>query len=372
MPRELNLTPVWFHRMDAEGNMLEWDAAWPILHYEQTADGGDDFRIRPLYRRVTHPSPDLPEDAFVDHQFLWPLGRVQNYSKQKHARLFPLWSWRTAEDENGEWDNDWYLLFPFIWGGSNASDDENYFAVFPFYADIPEFLSYRRFQTVLFPLWVGLEKTDHYHQLVLWPLIGWGDCAEDTHSWFRVLPFYGYDIEAGRNDRRFFLWPFFTWSDENLDAKSGPVSSFFAWPFFGWRSGPAVNGWTVLWPLFSSTSMRDQFFVLKVLWPIFRYYHNVREDNVTAWWVCSSVAWSATTRIRGRRYGHLSGGATIAIQKERMNNRPSCRSFRESRRTTRTVRRSASWRCGRCSIKTRRRTKTARRRPLIGVCCRHC
>ena len=31
--------------------------------------------------------------------------------------------------------------------------------------------------------------------------------------------------------------------------------------------------------------MRDQFFVLKVLWPIFRYYHNVREDNVTAWWV---------------------------------------------------------------------------------------
>ena len=34
MPRELNLTPLWFHRMDAAGNVLEWDAAWPLLHYE--------------------------------------------------------------------------------------------------------------------------------------------------------------------------------------------------------------------------------------------------------------------------------------------------------------------------------------------------
>src|SRR5678816_209199 len=58
MPRELNLTPVWFHRLDADGHMLEWDAAWPILHYERTPDGGDDFRIRPLYRRVTEPHLD--------------------------------------------------------------------------------------------------------------------------------------------------------------------------------------------------------------------------------------------------------------------------------------------------------------------------
>ena len=48
MPRELNLTPLWFHRLDADGSMLEWDLAWPIFHYERTTDGGDDFRVRPL------------------------------------------------------------------------------------------------------------------------------------------------------------------------------------------------------------------------------------------------------------------------------------------------------------------------------------
>ena len=285
LPRELNLTPVWFHRMDAEGNLLEWDAAWPIVHYERTPEGGDDFRIRPLYRRVTNPSTELPADESVDHQFLWPLGRVQSYPKQTHARLFPLWSWRSVDNEEGQPETDWYLLFPFIWGGSGAGGDEDYLAVLPFYADIPQFLSNRRFRAILFPLWVAHEKYDHFHQLLLWPLIGWSNCAEGTHSWFRVLPFYGHDIEQGRHDRRFLLWPFFSWSDDNLDAKSGPSSAFFFLPFFGWRSGPAVTGWTALWPLFQSTSFREHFFVLNVLWPFYRYYYNKDQDNVTSWWL---------------------------------------------------------------------------------------
>ena len=58
MPRELNLTPIWFHRLDEQGNMLECDFLWPIVHYEQTPEGGHDFRIRPFYRRVTE-SEDL-------------------------------------------------------------------------------------------------------------------------------------------------------------------------------------------------------------------------------------------------------------------------------------------------------------------------
>ena len=284
MPRELNLTPLWFHRLDAAGNLLEWDAAWPILHYEQTVDGGDDFRVRPFYRRVTHPSPELPADEAVDHQFLWPLGRVQSYPDQTHVRLFPLLSWRTARDENGRSDTDWYFLFPFFWGGG-SDDGEDYFAFFPFYADIPEFLSYRRFTAVLFPLYLGLEKNDHRHHMVLWPFVAWSACAPGTHDWFRVWPFYMHDIEHGRHQRRAILWPFFAWGTENEDARSGPVDTVWVWPLFGWRTGPQVSGWTFLWPFFSSIDKRDHFYKLTLLWPIFRYYWNRAQDNVTSWWV---------------------------------------------------------------------------------------
>jgi hypothetical protein len=280
MPRELNLTPLWFHRCDAEGNVLEWDAAWPILHYERTPEGGDDFRIRPLYRRVTE-----PELEAVEHQYLWPFGRHRVYPEETSSRLFPLWSWRSRPNDEGTRDTDWYLLFPFIWGGSSADGREDYFAVLPFFGDIPQFLTYDRFRTLLFPLWVAVDKGGHRHHLFLWPLIGVSACAENGHRWFRVLPFYGHDIEPGNHDRRFLLWPFLAWSTENQDAAGGPVDSFWLWPLFGWREGPEVHGWMALWPFFQATSKQDHFFSLTLLWPFFRYYWNRAEDNVTQWWL---------------------------------------------------------------------------------------
>ncbi|HEX5051531.1 MAG TPA: hypothetical protein VFZ65_07140 [Planctomycetota bacterium] len=286
MPRELNLAPVWFHRLDADGEVLEWDCLWPILHYERTPEGGDDFRIRPLYRRVTE-----PEAKAVEHEFLWPFGRVRSDPDETSHRLFPLWSWRGRENDNGERDVDWYLIFPFLWGGASSDDRENYFAFLPFYADIPQFLTYDRFYSVLFPLYVRLDKNGHRHRLFLWPLIGTSSCAENGHQWFRILPFYGYDIEPGQHDRRFALWPFFAWSTENIDSfavtsedRAGPARSFWLWPFVGWRTGPTVGGWMVLWPFFQHTWKQDHFIALNLFWPLFHYYWNRAEDNVTQWW----------------------------------------------------------------------------------------
>lgn len=286
MPRELNLTPLWFHRLDENGDVLEWDCIWPVLHYERTPDGGDDFRIRPLYRRVTEPSR---EDA-IEHQFLWPLGRVRIYPEETSARLFPLWSWRSRPNDEGTRDIDWYLLFPFVWGGDSADDREDYFALLPFYGSIPQFLTYDRFRTVLFPLYVGLDKGGHRHHLLLWPFIGFSTCAENQHSWFRIFPFYGHDVEPGMHARYFAAWPFLAWSTENEDTEFGPVHSVWIWPFFGWRTGPYTSGWMALWPLLQSTSKENHFFALTVLWPFFRYYWNRAEQNVTQWWLWPFVS----------------------------------------------------------------------------------
>ncbi len=285
MPRELNLTPLWFHRLDAEGNVLEADALWPILHYERTAEGGHDFRVRPLYRRVTEPAKDA-----VEHQFLWPLGRVRSDAEESSQRLFPLWSWRSRVDQDGRRDVDWYALFPFVWGGGNEAGDEDYFAVFPIYADIPQFLTYDRFHSVLFPLYVGLEKDEHRHRMLAWPLIGFSDCGERGHEWFRVFPLYGHDLDEGRHVRRFALWPFFAWGEENQDA-ARPVSHLWIWPLFGARSGESTEGIALLWPLYESVVDRggedgsERFRKTNVLWPLFHYYGSEREQNLQQWWL---------------------------------------------------------------------------------------
>ena len=286
MPRELNLSPVWFHRCDGDGNVLEWDCAWPLLHYERTPGGGDDFRIRPLYRRLTE-----PEQEATEHQFLWPLGRILSYPEQTTHRLFPLWSWRSRVNDEGERDVDWYAAFPFLWGGHSSDDRENYFAFLPFFGDIPDFLTYDRFRTLLFPFYVSVDKGGHRHHLAPWPLVGFSTCAEGSHSWFRIAPLYGHDIETGKHDRRFALWPFFTWSTENQDTTTGAVTSWSFWPFFGKRTGEDVSAWHVLWPFFQWTSKRDYFTTLTVLWPFFRY-HWTRAENLTQWWL-----WPFTSHV---------------------------------------------------------------------------
>ncbi len=287
MPAELNLTPLWFHRLDEHGELLEMDALWPIVHYERTPEGGDDFRIRPLYRRVTEPEAEV-----VEHQFLWPLGRVRSDPQESSQRLFPLWSWRSRENQDGQRDVDWYALFPLLWGGGNERGDEDYFAFLPFYADIPQFLAYDRFRAFLFPCYVALDKEGHHHTLLLWPLIGFSDCAEGGHDWFRVLPFYGHDIDPGRHDRRFLLWPFFSWGTENQDA-ADPMSTFWFWPFFGIKSARESGGLAVLWPMFEENWFTKEApdrpsthaFRLNVLWPLFHYFESSIEDHLTQWWL---------------------------------------------------------------------------------------
>lgn len=293
MPAELNLTPLWFHRLDEDGKLLEFDALWPIVHYERTVAGLDDFRIRPLYRRIAEPESEAEVNkGLVEHQFLWPLGRVRSDADESSNRLFPLWTWHSRLDQNGERDVDWSALFPLIWGGANERGSEDYFAFLPFFADIPEFLSYDRFRTFLFPFYVSLDKEGHHHTLLLWPLIGFSNCAEGGHSWFRILPFYGHDIDPGRHERRFVLWPICSWGFENEDAVD-PVATFMIWPFFGIKTGRKSGGLTVLWPVFEQDwfekSAPDRptarSYKLNVLWPIFHWYESTLEDDLTQWWV---------------------------------------------------------------------------------------
>lgn len=293
VPRELNLTPLWFHRLDGDGSMLEWDALWPVLHYERTPEGGSDFRVRPLYRRVTEPVPQNLDGGAVEHQFLWPLGRVRHDSEETTHRLWPLWGWRSRRNEVGQAELDWTLLFPFLWGGTSADGREDYFAFLPFYADIPQFVTYDRFKTILFPLYVRLDKEGHRHRMYLWPLIGTSSCAENGHQRWHFYPFYGHDIDPGRYDRRFFLWPFFAWSTE-LEDTEDPVRSYWCWPLFGWRSGRTVGGWMALWPFFQHTWKQDHFTALNLFWPFIRYYWNRAEDNITVWWFWPFVSRTQT------------------------------------------------------------------------------
>jgi hypothetical protein len=282
MPGELNLSPIYRHRLDEDGTVLEMDVLWPIVHYEQTLDGGSDFRIRPLYRYVSAESPT--GQPAEEHQFLWPLGRVRSDDEESLSRLFPLWYRTNRQNELGQGETDWYFLFPFFWGGGRDDGEENYFAFFPIYGNMPGFLTYDRMRFVLFPLYVSTEKSGHTNHVVLWPL---GNISSDEdpngRESTRFLPLFSRDVEPGRFERYWIMWPILNWGTEGMDTED-PMSVFWLWPFYGSQTSDSVSAWSVLWPFFQKYHQEGQMYRLDLFWPLFRYHENPAADNLVSWW----------------------------------------------------------------------------------------
>ncbi len=298
LPSEFNLAPLFRQRLDEDGRLLELDVLWPIIHYELTPEGGSDFRIRPLYRRVE--KPDLvPGARATDHQFLWPLGRVRHNQDEVSARIWPLWNYKERASADGGRESDWYFLFPFVWGGSGHGED--YLGVFPFYLDAPQFLTYDRFTTVLWPLYLRTEKDQRVGHIFLWPLLGFGySAAEDGTRWHRVLPLYNFIAHPGRFARYAILWPFLNWSWENLDSDD-PMFSYALWPLFARQRSESGrrSGWSFLWPFFQSRRIGEDYRRLDILWPFYRYERDQRNDkDFLQWWLWPFVSRTLSPKHR--------------------------------------------------------------------------
>lgn len=280
LPGELNLSPLYRHRLDQDGSVREMDVLWPVFHYRKTEDDGWEFRARPLYRYVSEGA----QSVATEHQFLWPLGRVRDADGETRSRLFPLWRYHDRDNDKGQRETDWNIAL-LVWGGRSEDASENYFALVPFYADIPNFLTYDRFQMHLFPLHVGLEKGDSHGHLFLWPLTGWGGNESGTKRWHRILPFYGVNIDEEQFERYTALWPFVHWGRENI-AGDDPISRFFLFPLIGWQTSQQVAAWAFLWPFFQKLRVGERFYKLDLLWPIYRYQarHNETSDS-KQWWL---------------------------------------------------------------------------------------
>ena len=292
LPSEFNLSPFYRHRMDRDGSVREMDVLWPVFHYRKTEDEGWEFRVRPFYRYVA----EGPETEATEHQFLWPFGRVRHADGETRSRLWPVWRYHNRENQNGQRETDWNVLL-LIWGGSSEAGDEDYFGVFPFYLDIPNFLTYDRFRVILFPLYVGLEKADSTAHQVLWPFIGWGGNESGSKSWHRVLPFYGVNIDTERFERYTALWPFVHWGHERLGTDD-PVSRFFLFPLVGWQNSEKLSAWTFLWPFFQEIDEGDRHYKLDLLWPVYRQRElHTDSRDIEQWWLWPFVG-HVQTRTR--------------------------------------------------------------------------
>jgi hypothetical protein len=271
-PFERGLWPFWTGDALPWAGLRETRALGPL--YERVeSDGATRWAARPFVSRRIEPE------------------------RRRWDVLFPL----AARDESAERDEAWVLLYLHrerertsprselrtgISFRSTNADGTRSSGLFPFYGTLRGRLGMDEIRFVLFPLFARGRKGGYRETHLLWPFFSRG--SGDGRSQLRLWPLFGFDHNAGRWRRAFWLWPFVHRSEKLLDSER-PERSLWIVPLYGWReigtwqtrcwlfpllsyqwdrADPTPYAMDVLWPLWSSSDdgRGTRGFALRPLW----------------------------------------------------------------------------------------------------------
>ncbi len=215
---------------------------WPLLYYRDPALSvlwpiveltEEHFAIRPIYSVY---GTDEKEQI---HNFLWPLGQIDEQLSESR-------------------------VFPFFWWGGDKPEDQ-YSVVFPLYWHRGEPYWGKRGHDALFPLWIYNRDGADYSTHFLWPIVHFErDGSERT---WRVWPLFR-NRQDGDDYDRSFLWPLgWAWADADerglcfmpvyWQSRSGDESAMFIFPV-GWGGDDdGKSGWHMALPFYYTRGDED-------------------------------------------------------------------------------------------------------------------
>ncbi|MBN1674070.1 MAG: hypothetical protein JXR37_23675 [Kiritimatiellae bacterium] len=228
------------------------------LFESRELETGELFRaLRPLFSKV-----EDDELETLQAHFLWPVGTYLRKGKRSYWRfLSVIGQNRDVEDPASPY-RVWVL--PVFFVGRDPAG-ENYLAVFPIGGKINRVLGRDKVVFVLFPLYMYSCAGTTRSYDVLWPIIS--RTKGETLSHFRIFPFYGKAVRAGRSEKMFVLWPFWTSAKYFYEGSSG--GGFVLFPLFGHVKLEDQESWMVLPPFFRWSRGKKQN-VTYCPWPFFQ------------------------------------------------------------------------------------------------------
>jgi len=191
---------------------------------------------------------------------LWPFGEFKEcwYESRGRALFYSYFNDKIA-------DHGSYAVFPFFTYDSGIDDGKS-MTFFPIYGELRKIFLYDKIYFIVFPFYVRTERGDVIEHSFLWPFVSFSE--GDVRTKYRVVPFYGVNIDEDGSRAGFVMWPFFTYSTL-VDGAGG----WMLWPFYGRFYDKNIVSWSTMWPMFEySERTSDSSLVrLDMLWPFFQY-----------------------------------------------------------------------------------------------------
>lgn len=288
-PREFDLGFVVSRLRDPNGD-LRVRALGPLLEWAESTNGLRFSAFRPFSATVSDPAAGR-RTRYV----MWPVATVRRLRNDLSWRV--LLAFYVDYDMSDPHSLYRFWILPIYFQGRDARQ-RPYGAVFPLGGRVCNVLGRDRIDFALFPLFARHSVNEVATTEVLWPI--YSRTRGKGINRFRVFPFYGRASHQGMFEKRFVLWPFWTWARYKYPASEGTAYIVFPlwghfkmknqeawlfvpplirfsrgerlnygycpWPFVQFSSGEVEKFY--LWPLWGQkrmASVKTSFF----LWPIF-------------------------------------------------------------------------------------------------------
>ena len=288
---------------DAPGRVDHTWRVTPFVEFGETAAGGRVTAVRPLYSRETRVSG---EEKREQTDVLWPIGSFHRMNDTLRWRFFPAFGEDyDVNDPDSRWN---FWLLPFYFQG-RTHDGDDYWALFPLYGEIRDFLTLDRVRFELFPLHATYQRSDVAGEAWLWPI--YRRRKGNQVDQISVFPIYGRYIHTGSEEftRHYICWPL--WSDIEMRGPYARGDGFVLFPLYGQIDLDRQKTRMFIPPFFSRTTGVDGYSRLHAPWPFVQIEDSPKRTNRSFWPI---AGWSETAdHSTSRWYGlwPIFGGETV-------------------------------------------------------------
>lgn len=268
LPSEFDLGFIASRLKDADGN-LKFRALGPLFERTRYADTNSLLAVRPFYSRYNDVAAERRS-----YDICWPIADAKRFRNEFSWRF--LVAWYLDYNINDPRSKYRFWALPIYFQGRDERE-RSYVAVFPIGGRIYGFLGREDVSFFLFPLTLRTQIDNIKTRDYLWPI--YSRTKGPGVDGLRVFPFYGYSIREKEYEKRFALWPIWTWARFDYPRQSG--SGYILFPLWGHQELSDQKTWWVIPPFFRFTKAERMNRVM-CPWPFIQFSSG--ETERTSFW----------------------------------------------------------------------------------------
>ena len=248
-------------------------ALGPFYEHAVATNGETALAVRPFYGAVKSSN-----ETRRTYDIVWPIAQRRYFADQSESRFLIFMSYHHELSNTNNGRHRLWLL-PFWYSGIDVHGS-NYWALFPVYGSIHEFIGRDTIDFTLWPIRSTSTLNDLHTSNWMWPFYSKTTTTDDHIYRHRLFPFFAYSHTRGSFTKRSVMWPL--WTSVKYEYPGEHGGGWILWPVCGRMNTDMEKTLWIVPPFFRFTTGKklDRYYCP---WPFVQIERGIDENKTYIW-----------------------------------------------------------------------------------------